>query len=58
MKGRRYFIIITWFPYNELMENRKTVIDVEESHLEATLRILPLCEIAELKVVENNKQRN
>lgn len=54
MKGRRYFIIITWFPYNELMENRKTVIDVEESMLETALRILPLCEIAELKVEENN----
>jgi len=55
MKAKRYFIIITWFPYNELMENRKTVIDVEESMLEATLRILPLCDIAGLKVVENNE---
>ena len=55
MKGRRYFIIITWAPFNELMENRTTVIDVEESMLEATLRILPLCDIAELTVVENNE---
>lgn len=55
MKSKRYFIIITWAPYNELMENRTTVIDVEESMLETTLRIIPLCDVAGLKVVENNE---
>lgn len=54
MKARRYFIIITWFPYNEFMKNRKTVIDVEESMLERFISTLPLQDIENVKVEENN----
>ena len=56
MKGRRYFIIITWFPYNELMENRKTIIDVEESMIETFISTLPLCDIEKIRVEENNNE--
>lgn len=56
MKGRRYFIIITWFPYNELLENRTTVIDVEESMIERFISTLPLSEIAKIRVEENNNE--
>ena len=56
MKGRRYFIIITWFPYDELFGNRTTVIDVEESMIERFLSTLPLSEIAKIRVEENNNE--
>ena len=54
MKARRYYIIITWFPYNELLENRITMIDVEESMLERFISMLPLSDIAKIRVEENN----
>lgn len=54
MKAKRYFIIITWFPYNQFLEKRKTVIDVEESMLEMILQTLPLSDISGIKVEENN----
>lgn len=55
MKGRRYYIIITWFPYDELMENRTTIIDVEESMIERFISALPLADIAKVRVEENNE---
>lgn len=54
MKGRRYFIIITWHPIIDYMENRTTVIDAEENMLDKFISTLPLSEIKNIRVEENN----
>lgn len=56
MKGRRYFIIITWHPIFDYTENRTTVIDVEESMLEKFISTLPLSDIKKIRVEENNDE--
>lgn len=55
MKARRYFIIITWVQHG-LLENKTTVIDVEESLLESFISMLPLQDITKIKVEENNNE--
>lgn len=57
MKSKRYLIIITWITYDMLMKkNTTTVIDVEESMIERIITALPFCEIAKIRVEENNNE--
>ena len=57
MKSKRYLIIITWVTYDMLMKhNKTTVIDVEESMIERIITALPFCEIAKIRVEENNNE--
>ena len=57
MKSKRYLIIITWVTYDMLMkQNKTTVIDVEESMIERIITALPFCEIAKIRIEENNNE--
>ena len=58
MKSKRYLIIITWVTYDMLMKhNKTTVIDVEKNMIEKIISILPFCEIAKIRVKENNNDK-
>ena len=59
MKAKRYLIIITWVTYDMLMKhNKTTVIDVEKSMIERIISTLPFCEIAKIRIEENNNEEN
>ena len=58
MKSKRYLIIITWVTYDMLMkQNKTTVIDVEMNMIEKIISILPFCEIAKIRIEENNNDK-